>query len=113
MMFLYIITASEFCHKIGMSADPKARLNALRTGHYQDLKLVFEAEMPSPEWAIWGERAVHKYFASVRIRGEWFTVPVEDAKWAVSVASEDAALAFSEGYALPSDVPWEASEAAA
>lgn len=68
--------------KIGYSSDPKKRLAALRTGHYEDLQLL---------WVQTGyyERDLHKHFGAYRIRGEWFDLaPLGDPVEAVKAAME-------------------------
>lgn len=89
-MFVYVITASEFCQKIGISADPVGRLLQLRTGHYQELKLSHYAETPN---AAWAEKMLHEFLKPYRIRGEWFSIT---APQAINVVNQ--AVRYSVGH---------------
>lgn len=97
-MFVYVVTASEFCQKIGISNNPASRLASLRTGHYQNLKLVFTVETPHAEWA---EAQAHKAMEKWRIRGEWFAVQaslaVDYVQWAVNASLGWDFKPFAEG----------------
>ena len=53
--------------KIGVANNPKARLHTFQVGHYEELRLLAAIEGAEPE-----EAALHRRFASLRIRGEWF-----------------------------------------
>lgn len=75
-MFVYVVIASEDRQKIGISRDPASRLAALRTGHYEDLRLAFATETPN---AAWAESLIHGHLTPWRVRGEWFEMTVEQA----------------------------------
>ncbi len=62
--------------KIGISTDPARRLNDLRFSNPYDIQVLWERPV---EHARLVEKNVHQALASVRIRGEWFKIPLGDA----------------------------------
>lgn len=68
-VWVYFIQAGEAGPiKIGRSRDdPRQRLSALQTAHYETLRLLGVLQS-DPE----GEARLHEQFANLRIRGEWF-----------------------------------------
>lgn len=80
MTFIYVI-APETGNtvKIGYSEDPEARLKQLQTGHPQQLKLIHTEEVDDcVARAI--EQKIHVANSSLRLKGEWFSMSVEQAK---------------------------------
>lgn len=72
--FLYLIVAGDGDTpvKIGVAADPGARLRQLQTGNASKLRIAatFEAE---DRWiALEWEQLAHKLFGGNRLIGEWF-----------------------------------------
>ena len=83
MSFLYIIAASpEGPVKLGFSADPQKRLKQLQTGSAQVLALHHTEEVDDARVKI-AERALHRLLGHKRLKGEWFTVTVEEAVFEV------------------------------
>ena len=64
---VYFIGAEAGPIKIGVSCDPAKRLRTLQTGHPVPLMLL--AVVPG---GVGVERALHRKFADLRVRGEWF-----------------------------------------
>jgi len=69
-MYLYCISGGELC-KFGFSADPPKRLRALQTGSAEVLQLVHTIAVDVDSVRLL-ERTLHKEFANLRVRGEWF-----------------------------------------
>lgn len=53
--------------KIGFSRDAKKRFRAIQTSSSDDLTC-----LGTMKGTLKDERALHKKFASIRVRGEWF-----------------------------------------
>jgi hypothetical protein len=68
-MFVYVISAGERRHKIGVATDPKSRLSTLQTGSPDELRIVHLFETDA---AYEVESRAHSYLKDQRIRGEWF-----------------------------------------
>ena len=69
-MYLYCISDGELC-KFGFSAEPLKRLRALQTGSSNVLEL-FHTIAVDVDSARLLERTLHKEFANLRVRGDWF-----------------------------------------
>ena len=69
-MYLYCISDGELC-KFGFSAEPLKRLRALQTGSSNVLELVHTIAVDVEHVRLL-ERTLHKEFANLRVRGEWF-----------------------------------------
>ncbi len=69
-MYLYCISDGELC-KFGFSAEPLKRLRALQTGSSSVLELVHTISVDVDSVRLL-ERTLHKEFANLRVRGEWF-----------------------------------------
>lgn len=78
MKSLYVVQAQSGLVKIGIAKDPAARLEALQTGSPEHLALV-HTHMPEDFPADAVERAAHDILRSMRRKGEWFEVSVEQA----------------------------------
>lgn len=79
MSFLYIISASEAGPvKLGFSNDPSKRVKQLQTGSAQPLTLYHAEEVEDARVKI-AEKALHRLLGHCRLKGEWFTMSVEDA----------------------------------
>lgn len=81
--FVYIIAAGHGPRKIGMGGDPKKRLQALQTAHYDKLTLEYCVETHA---AAMVEREAHALLASKRLSGEWFDVSDGEAFAALALA---------------------------
>jgi len=69
-MYLYCISDGELC-KFGFSAEPLKRLRALQTGSSSVLELVHTISVDVDRVRLL-ERELHREFANLRVRGEWF-----------------------------------------
>mgnify|MGYP000011509916 CR=1 FL=1 len=69
-MYLYCISNGELC-KFGFSAEPLKRLQALQTGSSTVLTLVHTIAVDCEHVRVL-ERTLHREFANLRVRGEWF-----------------------------------------
>lgn len=87
--FVYVAVKPGYGVKIGHSRNPSARLAALRNRHGDDVCLahVFECDYC---WRI--ERRSHSILKEHRLYGEWFSVDVDAAKFAISQAWVDFVL---------------------
>lgn len=54
--------------KIGYAKDPEQRMRELQTGNPGEIKLLAIVDHKGPAM----ERELHRQFAHLRIRGEWF-----------------------------------------
>jgi hypothetical protein len=77
-MFLYCIANSSGSVKFGFSKDPDRRLRSLQTGCEEELVLLETVRVPEDHVREY-ERLLHKEFAHLRTRGEWFKISGEDA----------------------------------
>ena len=57
--------------KIGSAWDLYERLSSLQTGNPAEIYYLTSVDVPRAEVLHW-ERAVHREFSQMRIRGEWF-----------------------------------------
>ena len=76
-MFLYCIANSSGSVKFGFSKDPEKRLGSLQTGSEEELVLLETVRVPEDRVREY-ERILHKEFAHLRVRGEWFRIQAED-----------------------------------
>ena len=72
---IYFIKAANKYVKIGVSKDPHKRLKELQTGNPLPLKLILT--MPG---SFDTEKALHDYFKSARVEGEWFRLSGKEIK---------------------------------
>ena len=77
-MFLYCIANESGSVKFGFSADPVRRLSSLQTGSSESLHLLETVAVPQDRVREY-ERLLHREFAHLRCRGEWFAIRAEDA----------------------------------
>lgn len=70
---IYFIRAHDGPVKIGYSRDPRARLKALQTSHYERLRIIVDVE-GDPGL----ENSLHAHFAHKRLSGEWFDLSNHD-----------------------------------
>lgn len=75
--YVYVIEA-EGRVKIGLSANPTARLAGLSTGMAVAGHLAHKWRFRSREKAEAAERALHRAFAHARLRGEWFALHTDE-----------------------------------
>ena len=84
--FVYVISDAAGRTKIGISGDPAARLNQIRTGNTEPLDFAFIAACDGDSRQI--ERVAHRALAGQRIAGEWFAVKPSVAIAAVVTAAQ-------------------------
>lgn len=85
--FIYVIGPDkpEGPVKIGYTADPPSRLVNLQVGHSEKLVIHHLKEIDDERvWVM--EKIIHKGIRYKKIRGEWFDISVEDAKFEVNDA---------------------------
>ena len=75
-VYLMIDTTNNF-HKIGISNSPKYREHTLQSDK-PTIELICSKEYPSRDIAEAIESALHRVYASKRIRGEWFNLDTTD-----------------------------------
>ncbi len=77
-MKVYLIRAgkTEF-YKIGVSKNPKTRVDQLQTGHNETLLLVNSFET---KYGFKTENFVHRKYASQNVQLEWFELTDEQVK---------------------------------
>ena len=80
---VYVVVDGAGLVKIGLASNPMVRLQALQTGRFDRLELIFHEWSARAEQA---ERDVHKLLHQQRLVGEWFEVSIPDAVAAVKAA---------------------------
>ena len=83
--YVYIMESGDHC-KVGISSDPKKRLEQVQTGNPLDVVLVCKMAVPNRAAAEKIESIVHGellYYCE-RARGEWFRCSVETAQKVLS-----------------------------
>ena len=83
--FVYVIRGAGNHHKIGISADPIARIASLQTGSHERLDFAYIGVTSGAGFNI--EAAAHGILANYRQSGEWFSVPASIATGAVLEAA--------------------------
>lgn len=76
--FVYFIAAGATPIKIGLSNDPKGRMQELQTAHYKRLRMLFTIRCHSREQAFELERAFHRWYEERRLMNEWFNVTPQE-----------------------------------
>lgn len=74
-MYVYIMYCGGAAHprsKVGISANPEARLRHLQRSSAFGVRLVQAWDVGSKEVALQVESEVHKRLKDRRVRGEWF-----------------------------------------
>lgn len=79
MSYIYIIGSDKPPYKIGISKNPKRRLQSLQTGYPHKLH-IWEMKETSTKKTKLLESVIHKHLASYKMSGEWFDIPLETAK---------------------------------
>jgi hypothetical protein len=85
--FIYVIRSSDGRTKVGISANPRRRLQALQSGDSSKLNLGYQRPI-SRELAVRIERRAHWLMQAAHVHGEWFLASVEEAIDAVNAAAE-------------------------
>ena len=74
--YVYLIQSSESgIYKIGISQNPRKRLEQLQTGIGEELRLIEKYES---NYYSKIETALHNRHSLKRVRGEWFDLTLED-----------------------------------
>jgi hypothetical protein len=85
---VYVIEAEPDVVKIGIASNPKSRLNGLATGASQKLTLIGSVKVGRGRaFAI--EKIAHDLLAPLRMRGEWFACPSENAWLILQLIASD------------------------
>jgi hypothetical protein len=82
MQKVYVIGPDSGPFKVGISSDPKQRLDSLQTGNHVRLSIHFEMDEDD---AAGLEKRFHAYFAEKRLGGEWFEMPLPEITEALRV----------------------------
>lgn len=113
MAYLYIIaekTAELDARpvKIGISASPEDRVEALQTGNWRKLQVCSALKVGSLPIAAYFEDWAHQHFQATRITGEWFDVSASEAKAIIGakIASEGACPALPPRHKLDRGGRW-------
>lgn len=77
-MFVYLI-GNDCQQKIGYSKCPNKRLKSLQTANHSKLKIHYAIEVPNEKAARKIESLIHKEHNHLRIKGEWFDMPMKEA----------------------------------
>jgi hypothetical protein len=96
---VYLICAGPDLTKIGMSNDPRSRLNNIRTANAEKMSLEHEWRLVSREQAAALEARLHGLFRWARRRREWFAVDpryIRSVCAALLAAEEERAAALSD-----------------
>lgn len=86
MKHVYVIAHGDTSFKIGISAIPQKRLDALQTAHNARLRLIGITVCRPDAMAV--ERKLHQALTKFRATGEWFICSLDD----VLLAFEDAEI---------------------
>lgn len=77
--YIYAIASSpDGPTKIGISVHPARRVRQLQTGRSDILTVYYQEPIPA-EKAQLMERVIHRENRHLRLKGEWFEMPVEAA----------------------------------
>ncbi len=79
---VYVISGGEHV-KVGISADPDARLRDLQVGNPLRLSVKFASRPVRREFAERIERVAHSRLKPFKVSGEWFGCSVRDAVMAL------------------------------
>jgi hypothetical protein len=77
--YLYIIGSDSPPYKVGVSKNPRNRLQTLQTGHPERLQIHYTVETRSRQPKLL-ETAVHRNIRQHNVNGEWFNMPLEQLK---------------------------------
>lgn len=64
--------------KIGKSVSVQKRLSAIQGGNPEAVRVLCEEKCGTHQLALEREQALHRHFASKRVRGEWFDISIKD-----------------------------------
>lgn len=84
MKSIYAMVRRDGAVKVGMSKDPQARSTAVASYIKQPVIVAFFSEVRRDADIV--EKTAHKLLAEKQLRGEWFTVTVDEAKAAIERA---------------------------
>jgi len=74
--YIYIVSYDDMT-KIGISIDPKSRINSLQTSNPKSFENFFVSERTEDYKSI--EKQLHDFFNDHRLKGEWFDITFERA----------------------------------
>jgi hypothetical protein len=99
---LYLIGAGEVFNlpvKIGISINPDDRLSTLQTSHWLELKIHFRSKPVTNVSYL--EEWLHFRYDHLRIRGEWFTLTLDEYVSIVQFCENFAHISESKQKRLP------------
>lgn len=74
---IYIIGPREGPYKVGYSKDPQVRLSNIQVASPVDVFLLYTQETEEDK-AKTIEKLIHRQISLKRLRGEWFSIALED-----------------------------------
>jgi probable addiction module antidote protein len=83
--FVYVISAGDNLHKVGVARDMRRRLAALSTGCPYHLSVSYSRPCTASTAGI-VEQNAHRALSSFKLKGEWFECSVDEAIEAVRSA---------------------------
>jgi hypothetical protein len=104
MTSVYVIGGLSGPKKIGIAQNPRQRLHAIRSSSLMDVQILHAREAGSEAWKIEGH--AHRLLKNLRIRGEWFDVPLGDAIAAIDAAALCAARGEPVGRSVGRKKEW-------
>lgn len=96
--YVYVIAGEHGLVKVGMSADPSARLANLQTASPDRLRMAFCAPAYGNAYTV--EQEAHRILAANRTSGEWFTVSSDMAVAALYAAADRTGCSLSSEPAI-------------
>lgn len=94
---IYLITPeAKWPVKIGISEDAAARLNALQTSHWHQMRIVNYWVCEDRKRAKQMEAAAHRALRTRRMMGEWFDMRPEKAAETVEFEAEIAGIVLAK-----------------
>lgn len=76
--YLYLVQAKTGPVKIGVALDLKGRVGEIQVGNHEQLSIIHHFKIANKNLAHALEYAMHEYYQSKRIRGEWYQLTLVD-----------------------------------
>jgi hypothetical protein len=103
--YIYVIGREEGPVKVGISDNPHGRLRTLQTGSAVKLKLLHTRAGRDRAHVLWHEETFHVVHKDVRLSGEWFDMPADEA-----IESVDTSFEYEEHFSEEDTRSWQAAE---
>lgn len=94
-MFVYVIGTESGPVKVGISANPKRRLETLKTSNPAPLELFATCQRDDRRAATTLEEDMHHCMHGRRLRGEWFDATPKQAGFVLSALADPTHVAHS------------------